>query len=203
MRLVLDTGVVVAAMRSPTGGSAELLRLIRLGRVPMQLTVALALEYESQCLLAEHRLASGLSELEAHAFVDRLISLAETIELYFRWRPQLHDPGDELVLLVIAAAEKISAMETERFFAERRARRRRSISPHFESQRWRAAAPGRLDRLNSSSKGSCRTEMDHYDFAPQSAAERILENAKRHVPSNRLRFLPGYPIRSIRQGFHE
>ena len=64
----------------------------------MLLTVALALEYESQCLLAEHRLASGLSELEAHAFVDRLISLAETIELYFRWRPQLHDPGDELVL---------------------------------------------------------------------------------------------------------
>lgn len=85
-------------MRSPTGGSAELLRLIRLGRAQMLLTVALALEYESQCSLAEHRLASGLNELEARAFVDRLISLSEPIELYFRWRPQLHDPGDELVL---------------------------------------------------------------------------------------------------------
>ncbi len=64
----------------------------------MLLTVALALEYESQCLMAEHRLASGLSESEVHAFVDRLISFAEPVELFFRWRPQLHDPGDELVL---------------------------------------------------------------------------------------------------------
>jgi predicted nucleic acid-binding protein len=64
----------------------------------MLLTVALALEYESQCMSAEHRLASGLSEPDARSFVDRLISLAEPIELYFRWRPQLHDPGDELVL---------------------------------------------------------------------------------------------------------
>jgi predicted nucleic acid-binding protein len=98
VRLVLDTDVVVAAMRSPTGGSAELLKQIRLGQASMLLTVALALEYESQCLLAEHRLASGLSESDTRSFVDRMISLAEPVELFFRWRPQLHDPGDELVL---------------------------------------------------------------------------------------------------------
>lgn len=98
MKLVLDTDVVVAAMRSPTGGSAELLRRVRLGGATMLLTVALALEYEAQCLLAEHRLAAGLSAIEANIFVDRLMSMAEPVELYFRWRPQLHDPGDELVL---------------------------------------------------------------------------------------------------------
>jgi putative PIN family toxin of toxin-antitoxin system len=98
VRLVLDTDVIVAALRSPRGGSAELLRRIRLGRASMLLSVALALEYESQCLLPEHRLASGLSEPEVLSFVNRLIALAEPVELFFRWRPQLHDPGDELVL---------------------------------------------------------------------------------------------------------
>ena len=98
MRLVLDTDVVVAAMRSPTGGSAELLRRIRAGQARMLLTVALALEYESQCSMAEHRLASGLSKTEVGVFLDRVISMAEPVQLFFRWRPQLHDPGDELVL---------------------------------------------------------------------------------------------------------
>lgn len=95
---MLDTDVVVAAMRSPRGASAELLRQIDGGKATIVLTVALALEYEAQCLLAEHRLASGLSLLEASAFVDGLIALAEPVQPWFRWRPQLRDPGDELVL---------------------------------------------------------------------------------------------------------
>jgi predicted nucleic acid-binding protein len=98
VRLVLDTDVVVAAMRSPKGGSAELLRRIDGGRAAMLLTVALALEYEAICTLAEHRLASGLSASEAGIYVDGLIALAEPVRSFFRWRPQLRDPGDELVL---------------------------------------------------------------------------------------------------------
>jgi len=95
---VLDTDVVVAAMRSPTGGSAELLREIVAGKAVMLLTVALALEYEAICTLAEHRLASGLSAPETGLYVDTLIGMAEPVPLFFRWRPQLRDPGDELVL---------------------------------------------------------------------------------------------------------
>ncbi|HEU5350985.1 MAG TPA: PIN domain-containing protein [Terracidiphilus sp.] len=98
MRLVLDTDVVVAAMRSPRGASAELLRRIDAGQAVMLLTVALALEYEAKCMLAEHRLASGLSARDAGLFVDGLIGMAVPVKSFFRWRPQLHDPGDELVL---------------------------------------------------------------------------------------------------------
>jgi putative PIN family toxin of toxin-antitoxin system len=98
VRLVLDTDVVVAAMRSPRGVSAELLRRIDGGKAVMLLTVALALEYEAICTLAEHRLASGLSASEAAVYVDGLIALAEPVRAFFRWRPQLRDPGDELVL---------------------------------------------------------------------------------------------------------
>jgi predicted nucleic acid-binding protein len=95
---VLDTDVVVAAMRSPAGGSAELLRKMVAGKAVMLLTVALALEYEAICMLAEHRLASGLSASETGLYVDTLIEMAEPVPLSFRWRPQLRDPGDELVL---------------------------------------------------------------------------------------------------------
>jgi len=95
---VLDADVVVAAIRSPRGGSAELLRRIDNGKAIMLLSVALALEYEAICTLAEHRLASGLSASEAGIYVDGLIGLAEPVRAFFRWRPQLHDPGDELVL---------------------------------------------------------------------------------------------------------
>jgi predicted nucleic acid-binding protein len=98
VRILLDTNVVIAAMRSPLGASAELLRRIDQGRATMLLTLALALEYETQCMLADHRLAAGLTALEAGIFVDGLIAMAEPVRSYFRWRPQLHDPGDELVL---------------------------------------------------------------------------------------------------------
>jgi putative PIN family toxin of toxin-antitoxin system len=98
VRILLDTDVIVAAMRSPRGASAELLRRIDHGKATMLLSVALALEYEAKCMLAEHRLPAGLSVAEAGAYIDGLIAIAEPVISHFRWRPQLHDPGDELVL---------------------------------------------------------------------------------------------------------
>jgi putative PIN family toxin of toxin-antitoxin system len=98
MRVVLDTDVVVAGMRSPTGASAALLRAAREGQVTLVLTVALAMEYESVCSRAEHRMASGLSDSEIDIFLTALIALAEPVETHFLWRPQLRDPGDEMVL---------------------------------------------------------------------------------------------------------
>ena len=51
MRCVLDTNIVVAAMRSPTGASAALLAAARHGELTMLANVALALEYEATCRL--------------------------------------------------------------------------------------------------------------------------------------------------------
>lgn len=98
MRLVLDTDVIVAAMRSPSGASAAILREARQGRVTLLLSVPLAVEYEAICSEAEHRLAAGLSEREVKAFLDALMAMAEPVERHFLWRPQLRDPGDEMVL---------------------------------------------------------------------------------------------------------
>ena len=98
MKIVLDTNVIVSAMRSPAGASAAILRLARQGGTTLLLTVALALEYEAVCREAEHQLASGLSAHEIDVFLDAVIALAELVRTHFLWRPQLHDPDDEMVL---------------------------------------------------------------------------------------------------------
>jgi putative PIN family toxin of toxin-antitoxin system len=97
-RIVLDTDVIIAAMRSPTGASAAILRAADAGQVQILSSVALILEYEAQCTLPAHYEAAALSEQDAVVFVDTIASLSEPVELYFFWRPQLPDPGDEMVL---------------------------------------------------------------------------------------------------------
>lgn len=98
MKLVLDTDVIVAALRSPAGASAELLRLARKGRVTLAISVPLFLEYEALCTQREHRIAAGVTLAQARLFVDALASICEPVIAHYLWRPQLHDPGDEMVL---------------------------------------------------------------------------------------------------------
>ena len=95
---MLDTDVIVAALRSPQGASAAVLLGIRHHRATLLLTTTLLVEYEAVCHLAEHRLAAGLDTVAVDRFLDGLVGLAEPIEVHYRWRPQLRDPGDEMVL---------------------------------------------------------------------------------------------------------
>ena len=98
VKVVLDTDVVVAAMRSPRGASAAILRAARRGRATLLANLPLALEYEAVCCRLEHRLAAGLSEREVDVFLTAVVALAEPVTTHFLWRPQLRDPGDEMVL---------------------------------------------------------------------------------------------------------
>jgi predicted nucleic acid-binding protein len=95
---VPGTDALVAAMRSPTGASATLLRLARDGKITLLANVALALEYEAVCRRLEHGLAAGLNAHEVEIFVDAVIAMPEPIQSHYLWRPQLRDAGDELVL---------------------------------------------------------------------------------------------------------
>jgi putative PIN family toxin of toxin-antitoxin system len=98
VRCVLDTNVIVAALRSPTGASAALLTAARQSRLTLLGTVALALEYEAVCGLPVHRVAAELSPAEVDVFIDAVLAMMEPVEPHFLWRPQLRDPSDELVL---------------------------------------------------------------------------------------------------------
>jgi putative PIN family toxin of toxin-antitoxin system len=98
VRIVADTDVIVAAMRSPSGASAAILRAARQDRVTLLVSVPLAMEYEATCSEPEHQLAAGLSEQEVGIFLDAVLAMAEPVKTHFLWRPQLRDPGDEMVL---------------------------------------------------------------------------------------------------------
>ena len=98
MRWVLDTNVVVAGLRSPTGASALLLDYALRRRFRLLLSVALALEYESACSDPVQRIVSGLTEVEVGAIVAALCRVSEPVSARFLWRPQLRDPADEMVL---------------------------------------------------------------------------------------------------------
>jgi predicted nucleic acid-binding protein len=56
------------------------------------------MEYEATCSEAEHWLAAGLSEREVEIFLDGVVAMSESVKTHFLWRPQLRDPGDEMVL---------------------------------------------------------------------------------------------------------
>ncbi len=95
---MLDTDALVAAMRSPTGASAAIVRAVRQRKATLLLSVPLAIEYEAICRKPEHRHAAGLSDSQVGVFLDAVIAMAEAVETHFLWRPQLRDPNDEMVL---------------------------------------------------------------------------------------------------------
>ena len=97
-RFVIDTNVIVAALRSATGASAALMLHVAEKRVKPLLTVALVLELESVLCRPEHLAAAGLTPALVQGFVDELCALAEAVQVHFAWRPQLHDAADEMVL---------------------------------------------------------------------------------------------------------
>lgn len=98
MRVMIDTDVVVAGLRSPSGASAEILRRVLAGRMRMVATVATIVEYEAVTTRPAQLAASGLNRGEALTIIDALAAVAVPVDLHFRWRPQLRDPNDEMVL---------------------------------------------------------------------------------------------------------
>jgi putative PIN family toxin of toxin-antitoxin system len=98
VKLVLDTDVIVAAFRSSTGGSAEILRLADQGKCRLAVSVALMLEYEAVLTRKEHIDAAGAGKSHAENFLRALAHLAEPIQIDYKWRPQTRDPNDDMVL---------------------------------------------------------------------------------------------------------
>lgn len=97
-RAVLDTSILVAALRSRSGASNALLRLVATGDIRPLISPALFLEYEDVLKRPEHRQAHGFGLTEIDGFLAAFASAGEAVECHFRWRPQLRDPGDEMVL---------------------------------------------------------------------------------------------------------
>jgi putative PIN family toxin of toxin-antitoxin system len=97
-RVVLDTSVVVAALRTRAGAGNAVLRLVARRRLIPLASPPLFLEYEDVLKRSEQRLAHGLTLEMVDEFLAEFAALVEPVEVRFLWRPQVRDPSDEMVL---------------------------------------------------------------------------------------------------------
>lgn len=117
MRLVVDTDVVVAALRSDRGASRQLLLAALDRRITLLVSVPLMLEYEAVVTRSEHLAGAGLTLAQANAILDALAAVAEPVVIRYLWRPRLSDPADEMVLetAVNGGAGCIATFNTRHF----------------------------------------------------------------------------------------
>jgi len=97
-RVVLDTSVLVAALRSDRGASAILLGLVADRIVVPLVSTPLFLEYEDVLKRPEQLDAMAITADSVDEFLAALASSSEAVEIHYRWRPQVRDPADEMVL---------------------------------------------------------------------------------------------------------
>ena len=97
-RIVLDTNVLTAGLRSRNGASFAILQLVAHRHVRPLVTTALFLEYETVLSRPEQMAVHGLSAADLDRLLAGIATLAEPVDPHFLWRPQLNDPKDEMVL---------------------------------------------------------------------------------------------------------
>ena len=101
--VVIDTNVLVSALRSRNGASFTILSLIGSNRFRVAVSVPLILEYEG--VVKRQRRLVGLTDEEIEDILDYVCSVAIRQKIYFLWRPFLRDPADDMLLELAVASE--------------------------------------------------------------------------------------------------
>ena len=104
-RVVIDTNVLIGAMLSGDGLNRQVLRACLERRVQPLLGQALFSEYEDVMKRAELFRGCAISATERINLLDALLSVSEWVKIYFSWRPNLPDEGDNhLIELAVAGS---------------------------------------------------------------------------------------------------
>jgi putative PIN family toxin of toxin-antitoxin system len=101
MKIVIDTNVLVAALRSRRGASFKLLSVLPNDYFSITISVPLVLEYEDALKRLE---SSVVKEQDIEDLIDFLCKIGHHQQIFFLWRPVLPDPTDDHVLEVAVAA---------------------------------------------------------------------------------------------------
>jgi putative PIN family toxin of toxin-antitoxin system len=101
--VVIDTNVIVAALKSRRGASYKLLISLPSGVYRPNLSVPLFIEYES--VAKRTGLVSGLNEQDIDDILDYILSQSSIRQIFYLWRPYLKDPLDDLVLEVAVESQ--------------------------------------------------------------------------------------------------
>ena len=101
MKIVIDTNVLFAALKSRRGASYKLVSLLPSERFSIAISVPLIIEYEG--VLKRGKLSSYITEKDIGDFIDFFCYVGKRQDIFFLWRPFLPDPSDDLVLEVAVA----------------------------------------------------------------------------------------------------
>jgi len=104
MRVVLDTNVLVAALRSDMGASYAIVAQLPSERFQMALTVPLYLQYQDVLTRPEHMTGASTRD-DILNFLRYLCSIAHQQRVFFLRRPWLKDPQDDMVLEAAVASQ--------------------------------------------------------------------------------------------------
>ncbi|ACB01029.1 MULTISPECIES: putative toxin-antitoxin system toxin component, PIN family [Cyanophyceae] len=110
-RIVLDTNVFVSALISASGLSRELLRRCLQGQCLPLMGNALFTEYESVIHRKDVLTRCPLSPDEIQTLLAALMGVCQWVSIYYLWRPNLQDEGDNH-LLELAIAGNARAIIT-------------------------------------------------------------------------------------------
>ena len=104
MNIVVDTNVIVAALRSRKGASHKLVQMIRRGEIlRLHLSAAVVLEYEE--VLLRELVPDCFSPEEISAFLDDLILGSVRHARIAAGRPLSSDPDDDSLLELAFTAD--------------------------------------------------------------------------------------------------
>jgi putative PIN family toxin of toxin-antitoxin system len=101
-RVVLDTNVVVAGLRSRRGAAFRLLSEVGKASFEIALSVPLVLEYEDALL--RPGVVTKLGKADVDAVLDYFCNVAHLQQIFYLWRPLLPDPKDDMLLELAVAA---------------------------------------------------------------------------------------------------
>ena len=103
MRIVLDTNVLIAALRSRRGASFAIIELLAAGAFESCVSIALFSEWQD-VTTRPGIVPPTVTPNKVAEFVGRIAGLSRQQEIYFRLRPNLPDPGDDLLVELAFAA---------------------------------------------------------------------------------------------------
>jgi putative PIN family toxin of toxin-antitoxin system len=102
-RIVLDTSVFVSALKSDGGASRAILRLCLQRRCQPLMGEKLFTEFEDVLGRTELFQSSPLEASEREELLDAFLSRCDWVPVFFLWRPNLPDEGDNhLIELAVA-----------------------------------------------------------------------------------------------------
>jgi len=115
-KIIIDTNILVSALKSKRGASYKLLSLIKSDKFEFYISVPLILEYED--VLKRPELGLNLSNREIDKLIDIFCLLGTKNPIWFSWRPVSKDSKDDFVadLAINAQVDAIITYNIKDFY---------------------------------------------------------------------------------------